>query len=147
MQDLSKQIRNRIRGIWLVVFLLLAVSPLYAKTPAATIEYQPMTAEGLAAGHPFETWVVFDISPNPAVPGLALPAGAALRFTFPAAFTPQTSHNPQAVLLYGWQQKAAPVAFTIGLDPQDSRTIVLRLTDAFPAGPPQAPGLKAIHLR
>ena len=37
--------------------------------------------------------------------------------------------------------------FTIGLDPQDPRTIVLKLKEAFPAGPPERPGLKAIHLR
>jgi hypothetical protein len=39
------------------------------------------------------------------------------------------------------------VPFTIGLDPQDARTIVLKLTGALPAGPPERPGLKAIHLR
>lgn len=57
------------------------------------------------------------------------------------------SHNPQDVLLYGWPQKVAPLAFTIGIDPKDSRTIVLRLTEAFPADPPQLSGIKAIHLR
>jgi hypothetical protein len=33
------------------------------------------------------------------------------------------------------------------LDPQDPRTIILTLKDAFPASPPERPGLKAIHLR
>jgi hypothetical protein len=106
-----------------------------------------MTSHGLAAGYPFEAWVVFDKSPDPAEPGYALPAGATFRFTFPQEFTPQPGSHPESVLLYGWPQKAAPVPFTIGLNSQDSRTIVLRLKEAFPAGPPERPGLKAIHLR
>jgi len=119
----------------------------WANPPGATIEYQPMTSYGLAAGYPFEGWVVFDKSPDPAVPGYALPAGATFRFTFPQEFTPQPGTHPESVLLFDWPQKAAPVPFTIGLDPQDPRTIVLRLKEAFPAGPPERPGLKAIHLR
>lgn len=118
-----------------------------AAPPGATIEYQPMTSDGLAAGYPFEAWVVFDISSNPAVPGLTLPAGTTFRFTFPSAFTPQTSYAPQAVLLYNLPQIPAPVPFTIGLDPQDPRTIVLRLSADFPVAPPDRPGLKSIHLR
>jgi hypothetical protein len=126
-----------------VLLALLA----WAGPPGATIEYQPMTSHGLAAGLPFEAWVVFDKSPSPAEPGYALPAGATFRFTFPRAFTPQPDSHPEAVLLYGWPQKAASVPFTVALDPQDPRTIVLRLTEAFPAGPRERPGLKAIHLR
>jgi hypothetical protein len=118
-----------------------------ASSPRATIEYQPITSQGLAAGYPFEAWVVFDRSTNPAELGYALPAGASFRFTFPPAFTPKPGIHPESVLLYGWPQKAAPVPFTIGLDPQNPRTIVLRLTEAFHAGPPERPGLKAIHLR
>gem|GEM_PF-602194 len=132
-----------------IVALALAVFPAIgeASLPGATIEYQVMTSDGLAAGYPFEVWVVFDISSNPAVAGMALPAGATFRFTFPSGFTPQPASHPQAVLLYGWSQGAIPVTFTVGLDPKDPRTIVLRLTDALPAGPPERPGLKAIHLR
>ncbi len=125
----------------------LATGVVWATPPAATIEYQPMTSHGLAAGQPFEAWVVFDKSSNPAEPGYALPAGATFRFTFPQAFTPEPGTHPEAVLLYGWPQKAAPVPFTVGVDPQDPRTIVLTLTEAMPAGPPERPGLKAIHLR
>ncbi len=134
-----------------ITFALLIMGPFVptveASPPGATIEYQVMTSDGLAAGYPFESWVVFDIPSNPAVPGLALPAGATFRFTFPSAFTPQSNFRPQAVLLYGWSQGPIPVPFTVGLDPQDARTIVLRLTNALPAGPPERPGLKAIHLR
>ena len=141
---------RRARGRGLVLAVLgvgLAAGFAGAAPPTATIAYQPMTTEGLAASRPFEAWVVFDKSSNPAEPGYALPAGATFRFTFPAAFTPQPDVHPEAVLLYGWPQKAAPVPFTVGLDPQDPRTIVLTLTEAFPAGPPERPGLKAIHLR
>jgi len=129
-----------------MAFVFLAATVI-ASPPKATIEYQPMTSQGLATGYPFEAWVVFDKSSNPAEPGYALPAGATFRFTFPQAFTPQPSSHPQAVLLHGWSQGPIPVPFTIGLDPQDARTIVLKLTGALPAGPAERPGLKAIHLR
>ena len=126
-----------------MVFATIAM----AGPPRATVEYQPMTSQGLAAGYPFEAWVVFDKSSNPAEPGYALPAGAILRFTFPQAFTPKPGIHPESVLLYDWPQKAAPVPFTVGVDPQNPRTIVLKLKEAFPVGPPERPGLKAIHLR
>ena len=130
----------------ILVFVFFATT-VEAASPGATIEYQPMTSDGLAAGYPFEAWVVFDKSSNPAEPGYALPAGATFRFTFPQAFTPQPSSHPQAVLLHGWSQGPIPVPFTVGLDPQDPRTIVLRLSADLSAGPPERPGLKAIHLR
>ena len=126
---------------------LLAAATAAAAPPGAKIEYQPMTSDGLAAGYPFEAWVVFDVSSNPAIPGLALPAGASFRFTFPKAFAAQPGRHPEAVLLYGWPQKAAPIRFTAGLDPQDPATIVLKLMESFPSSPPERPGLKAIHLR
>ena len=139
------------RKIHILLFTILTVVfsaiPIMASPPRATIEYQPMTSQGLAAGYPFEAWVVFDKSSNPAEPGYALPAGATFRFTFPPAFTPKPSIHPESVLLYDWPQKAAPIPFTVGLDSQDPRTIVLKLKEAFPVGPPERPGLKAIHLR
>jgi hypothetical protein len=127
--------------------VLLAAATAAAAPPGAKIEYQPMTSDGLAAGYPFEAWVVFDVSSNPAIPGQALPAGASFRFTFPKAFTAQPGRHPEAVLLYGWPQKAAPIRFITGFDPQNPNTIMLTLMEAFPAGPPERPGLKAIHLR
>jgi hypothetical protein len=39
------------------------------------------------------------------------------------------------------------VPFSIVLDPQDPRTLVLKLSEPFPASPPERPGLKAIQLR
>ena len=129
-----------------LAFVVLATTVM-ASPPRATIEYQPMTSQGLAAGYPFEAWVVFDKSSNPAEPGYALPAGATFRFTFPQAFTPKPDIHPESVLLYDWPQKAAPVPFTVGLDSKDPRAIVLKLKEAFPVGPAERPGLKAIHLR
>jgi hypothetical protein len=144
--------RMRLKGLHLIAIAMLIgglfVPSAYAAPLSATIEYQPMTSDGLAAGYPFEAWVVFDKSPDPTVPGYSLPAGATFRFIFPEAFTPQsTGPRPSAVLLYGWPQAPAAIPFTVGLDPKDPRTIVLRLTESFPAGPPERPGLKAIHLR
>jgi len=136
----------RILLVTTLAFVVLATTVM-ASVPKATIEYQPMTSQGLAAGYPFEAWVVFDKSSNPAEPGYALSAGATFRFTFPQAFIPQPSSHPQAVLLHGWSQGPIPVPFTVGLDPQDPRTIVLRLSADLSAGPPERPGLKAIHLR
>ncbi len=139
------------RKIYILLFSTMTVvflaTTVMASPPEATIEYQPMTSQGLAAGYPFEAWVVFDKSSNPAESGYALPAGATFRFTFPPAFTPKLGIHPEAVLLYGWPQKAAPVPFAVGLDPTDPRTIFLKLKEAFPVGPPERPGLKAIHLR
>ena len=63
--------------------IVILATTVLASPPGATIQYQVMTSDGLAAGYPFEVWVVFDVSSNPSVPGLALPAGATLRFTFP----------------------------------------------------------------
>ena len=130
----------------LVMFTLL-LSPVYAAAPKATVVIQPMCSEGLASGYPFEAWVYLDKSPDPYVPGYAFPAGATFRFTFPQAFAPQSAHSPQAVLLNGWTHGSIESPFTVGLDPQDPRTIVLKLTAALPAGPPERPGLKSIHLR
>ena len=129
------------------LFVLALVSTAGAKPPGAAIQYQPMTSDGLAAGYPFESWVVFDMPSDPTVPGLSLPAGATFRFTFPPEFKPQDRYAPQAVLLYNWPQSPAPVPFMVALDPQDPRTIVLKLNAAFPSAPPQRPGLKSIHLR
>jgi len=148
--------RDRSSSVWLSALSLMTSTALViasftmvvgANPPGATIEYQPMTSDGLAAGYPFESWVVFNISSDPSIQGLSLPVGTTFRFTFPQAFTPQPNSRPQAVLLHGWSQGPISVPFTIGLAPQDPRTIVLKLTGALPAGPPERPGLKAIHLR
>jgi hypothetical protein len=160
MQGISENCLNKMwrgarrKAISLTIIIAILVTAgllaqrALAAPPDATIEYQPMTSDGLAAGYPFECWVVFDKSSDPAVPGYALPAGATFRFTFPQAFTPQpTGPRPAVVLLYGWPQMAMSVPFTVGLDPENPRTIVLKLTEPIQAGPPERPGLKSIHLR
>lgn len=135
------------KRIVFTVMMLLFATIVWAAPPSATIVYQPMTSDGLAAGNPFEAWVYFDRSPDPAVPGYAFPAGATFRFKFPQAFTPQPGRSPQAVLLNGWPQGPIQVPFTVGFDARDPRTIVLKLTAPLLSGPPERPGLKAIHLR
>jgi hypothetical protein len=106
-----------------------------------------MVSNGLAAGQPFEAWIVLDKSSDPTQPGYTLPAGATIRFKFAKAFTPRAEIGPEAVFLYGWPQNAIPVKFAVALDPQDPRTIVITLREAIQAVPPDRPGLKAIHLR
>jgi hypothetical protein len=117
-----------------------------ADAPQVTIALQPMVSTGLAAGQPFEAWFVFDKSSDPAVPGHGVPAGTTIRFTFPKEFTPAAGPLT-AVMLTGWPQGSIPARFTASLDDRDPRTIVIRLETAISAGPPEQPGLKAIHLR
>ena len=74
---------------------LFSAGTIHASPLRATIEYQPMTSDGLAAGFPFEAWVVFDKSSNPGEPGYAFPAGATFRFTFPQSFAPQSGTHPE----------------------------------------------------
>lgn len=128
-----------------VAFFLSATNPVYAVS--ASVAYQPMVSNGLAAGQPFEAWIMLDKPVDPAKPGYALPAGATMRFKFAKAFNPRPELRPEAVLLHGWSQGPIAVKFTVGLDPQDPRTIVVTLLEPIAATPPERPGLKAIHLR
>lgn len=125
----------------------ITAGPAIASAPAITVEHQVMTCTGLAAGHPFEVWFVFDKSSDPRVPGYAIPAGADIRIAFPKAFTPKSGGVLGAVMLKGWSQGAIPVTFTTTPDPKDPRTVVIHMSEAIAASPPESPGLKAIHLR
>jgi len=120
--------------------------PALAAPPATTVEYQVMVSTGLAAHNPFEAWFVFDKSPDPTVPGYAIPPGATIRFTFPRAFTPKPGFLG-VVLLAGWSQGSISAKYGFALDPMDPRSVVVRFDDGVQAGPPDRPGLKAIHLR
>jgi hypothetical protein len=119
-----------------------------AGAPLVTVGYQPMVSTGLAAKQPFEAWFVLDKSSDPAVPGYAVPAGATVRLTFPEEFTP-LSDNPhlEGALLLGWPHGAIPVPFSVTQDTTDPRTVVVRIDQAISIGPPEKPGLKAIHVR
>ena len=110
--------------------------------------YQPMISTGLAAKQPFEAWFVFDKSPDPTVPGYAVPAGTTMRLTFPKEFTPSVI-NPhlEGALLKGWPHGAVPVPFTVTQDKTNPRVVVVRIEQAIASGPPENPGLKAIHVR
>ena len=129
----------------LMVFILSVTQA--AHGVSASVAYQPMTSSGLAAGQPFEAWIMLDKPTDPAQPGYAVPAGAAMRFKVGKAFTPVAHIEPEVVFLYGWPQKAVPVKFEVAIDPGDPRTIVVTLKEAIQAAPPDRPGLKAIHLR
>ena len=128
--------------------MLLAASgaSAVAAPPATTVEYQVMVSTGLAAGQPFEAWFVFDKPADPRVPGYAVPPGAAIRFTFPEAFTPKPGFLG-VVMLTGWAQGSIPAKFSFAVDNDDPRTVVVRFDGGIEAGPPEQPGLKAIHLR
>jgi hypothetical protein len=126
---------------------MLFAAPAAAVAPKTTVEYQPMVSTGLAAGHPFEAWFVFDKSAAPAVAGYDVPAGASIRFTFPKPFRPTNGAPLAAVMLNGWVQGPIPAKFTTSLDPGDRRTVVIRFDGPITAGSAENPGLKAIHLR
>jgi hypothetical protein len=107
-----------------------------------------MVSTGLAAKQPFEAWFVFDKSPDPTVAGYSVPAGATVRLTFPREFTPLAG-NPhiEGALLHGWPHGAIPVPFSVTQDKTDPRVVVVRIDQAIAIGPPERPGLKAIHVR
>jgi len=128
--------------------LLLSTARASADPPNMTVGYQPMVSTGLAAKHPFEAWFVFDKPSDPSVPGYAVPSGTKVRLTFPEAFTPLTGHpHLEGALLYGWPQGAIPVPFSVMQDDINPRVVDVRIDQAISIGPPEGPGLKAIHVR
>lgn len=128
--------------------LLMPGTPAKADPPGVVIGYQPMVSTGLAAKQRFEAWLVFEKSTDPGVPGYAVPAGTKVRLIFPKAFTPQTGHpHLEGALLYGWPQGAVPAAFTVTQDDPNPRIVEVRIEQAIAGGPPERPGLKAIHVR
>ena len=127
--------------------MLAALAPAHAAASSMSVGYQPMIATGLAAHHPFEAWLWFDKSRDPAVPGYEIPAGATMRITFPRAFVPKPGLPIGVVLLNGWVQGPIQAKTSIAPDPGDPRTLVLRFEEPVAANPPEAPGLKSIHLR
>ena len=131
----------------MIVLVGLLSSWSFAETPSFSVFYQPMVSTGLAAGHPHESWFVFDKWSNPNVPGHAIPANAQIKFTFPENFTPEKGHPLNSVMLYGWSQKPIPVKFTTEEDPANPRVVVIKFDQAISVGNADAPGLKAIHLR
>jgi hypothetical protein len=125
---------------------MLSAAPARAAAPSATVVNQVMVSTGLAALNPFEAWFVFDKSSDPAVPGYGIPAGATIRFTFPNSFAPGPG-NLGVVMLSGWSQGSIPAKFTWQPDTKDPLTVVVHFDGAIAPGPPESPGLKAIHLR
>jgi hypothetical protein len=138
--------KRRIGVLLFGVLTAMVALPALATAPHTTVAHQVMISTGLAARHPFEVWFVLDKSSDPQVPGYSVPADAAIRFTFPKSFTPKPGVLG-AVMLKGWSQGGIPAHFTVEMDKSDPRAVVIHLEKAIEAGPPQAPGLKAIHLR
>ncbi len=128
--------------------LLAFTAQASAAPPSTTVDFQPMISTGLAAKHPFEAWFVFDKSSEPSVPGYAVPAGTTVRITFPRQFTPLIDHpHLEGALLHGWPQGAIPAPFSVTQDAGNPQVVDVRIDQAIASGPPEAPGLKAIHVR
>ncbi len=123
---------RRLPGAIAALALSMSV-PALAAAPATTVAYQPMVATGLAAGHPFEAWFDFDQSFDPMVPGYAMPAGATVRFTFPAAFTPSPG-LPLGAVMIRWTQGAVPAQYTVKLDPGDRHAVDIHFESAVAPG-------------
>ena len=138
--------KQRTLALLVGALTIMTAIPANATAPHTSVAYQVMVSTGLAARNPFEAWFVFDKSSDPAVPGYTIPAGATIRFTFPKAFMPKPGFLG-AVMLTGWSQGSIPAKFTWALDKKDPRTVVVHFDEAIEAGPPERPGLKAIHLR
>ena len=129
-------------------FLLLSTGGAWADPPNVTVGYQPMVSTGLAANHAFEAWFVFDKTSDPHVQGYAVPAGTKMRLTFPKEFEPIPGHpHLEGALLHGWPQGAIPAPFSVTQNDPDPRVVEVRIDQAISSGPPEAPGLKAIHVR
>ena len=138
--------RFRLLAFAAIYATALTTIPAQADPPATTVTYQPMVSTGLAARNYFEAWFVFDKSPDPTVPGYAIPAGATVRFTFPKSFTPKAGGFLDMALLTGWSQGAISAKSSIAVDDKDPHTVVVHFMEAVAAGPIGRPGLKAIHI-
>jgi hypothetical protein len=88
----SQRFLARVCGVFapLAVAMLTGLNVLgaYPNDLPVSVAYQPMTATGLAAEHPFDAWFVLDKSADPSVPGYEVPAGATIRVTFPKQSLP-----------------------------------------------------------
>jgi hypothetical protein len=143
----SNRARALYRSAGMVLLGCLLAAPGFAETPPVSVTYQPMVSDGLAAGHPHESWFVFDNWSNPNVPGFAVPAEASVKFTFPQEFTPEKGHPLGAVMLYGWTQKPIPVKFVAKEDATNPRVVIVQFEQPISVGASDKPGLKALHLR
>jgi hypothetical protein len=136
-----------VRGTAITAAALLFATATRADAPATTVGYQPMVSTGLAAKQPFEAWFIFDKSPDPVVPGYAVPAGMTVRLTFPKEFTPLGDPHLEGALLHGWPHGAISVPFTVTQDKADPRVVIVRVEQSISSGLAEKPGLKAIHVR
>ncbi len=133
----SHIVRNILLGATIVVAATVqSMAPTRAQAPKTTVDYQPMVSTGLAANQPFEAWFVFDKSPDPHVPGYAVPAGATMRLTFPKEFSPLSGEpHLEGALLHGWPHGAIAVPFTVTQDKTNPRVVTVRIEPKEPASP------------
>lgn len=114
----------------------------------------PVSFDGHVAGQ--ATDIVFVLVPDadPAVVGLSMRAGEALRLTLPSAFrrnpavTISADTDANLVLTKGWPQGAVRLAgqYRVGYDDRAHAMTVTALRD-IAAGDANAPGIKVVHLR
>lgn len=127
-----------------------------------SVENAPVIPDGTVAGARTEFVINLDVSPDPNVPGFALPAGKSIRVTLPSAFVntqelPLASVGSQedcvpgnfqcttAALLQGWPQRPIPFG-QYALSYDGANTIVITANEDILPQTPNAPGVKQIHL-
>lgn len=152
-RSVAAYLRSHLAEFWdhyiallIVIAAIDTAGLIKARPPKISVTYQPTVGDGLAGRHPFEALLTLDRSTDPSVPGYAIPAGATIRFSFPEAFAAQAGAAPSAVLLHAWSQGPIPASFTIVRNDAKPGEIAIRLHEAIAPRPPEAPGLKAIHL-
>jgi hypothetical protein len=140
-------------------------TPRVASGIVSSVTKAPITADGDVTGAKTDLVISFDVDPNPAVSGLSLLGGGAIKVTLPAAFVslgspidlpgPPPACPPPAgscntgVLLQGWPQNPippVPANYTLSLE--GTHTIVYTATrDLLPGDPTlNGPGIKQAHL-
>ena len=149
----------------LATFALLTAMPAGAKhrNIVHSVVRAPIVSDGDVAGARFDVVVNFNVSMDPAVNGLSLPAGSQIRIKLPHAFkytepddfpianvgslncVPGNLQCTTAVLVRGWpQHPISPAKYAISLR---GNTIVIDITtDIDAASEMDAPGVKGVHL-
>ena len=136
----------------------------------ASIVNAPVVPDGNAAGRVTDVVINFNVSMNPADPGLTFLEGRQIRVTLPEDFVnhgalptlsifadadPAVNCRPgnlqcnTTVLLRGWPQSALglpppPTGYSVELE--GTHTLVITANEDFIPAPPADPGLKQIHL-
>lgn len=131
-----------------------AVAPVSAPPTPLVAAPAPISFDGHVAGQATDYVFMLVADANPAVPGLALAAGAQLRLTLPPEFKRNASvpisadRDSNLVLTKGWPQGAVRLAGQYAVSFEDkANTMVVTALQDVPASGANAPGIKVIHLR